>query len=312
MAVIGALGVVIGAAAQIIGKQPSEQPLWIILTATGAAVGLPAAVSQSRWWQQRSTSRQEEHRRQQERDRELHTHFAVSGRGLPSPGWQGDYFTGRTRAVSRLIAWLDGEATYPIMVVTGQPGSGKSAVLGRLIILADPDLRQQELNAADPMGLPHVSGKIDCAVHARAKDTSQILLALLQSAGLGPGIDSVEELLLAIPKFRRPLTVIIDALDEAVQPERIARELLSPLLDSSPGAGVRLLIGTRPHLLRALAAPQDAIIDLDNQEYFCSEDLVEYAQRWLPAVRSASAWLALSPVAGGWPGPVQVEVFARR
>src|SRR5262249_47049459 len=159
--------------------------------------------------------------------------------------------------------------------------SGKSAVLGRLIILADPHLRRQELKVDGLASLPPVRGKIDCAVYARAKDTSQILSALLQPAGLGPDVDSVAELLLAIPKFRRQPTVLIEGLDEAVQPERIARELLFPLLDSGPGPGVRLLIGTRSHLLRTLAVPEEAIVDLDIPDYFRPEDLVDYAQRWL-------------------------------
>jgi WD40 repeat protein len=281
MAVIGALGVAIGAAAQIVSNQNNERPLWIILIAAGAAVGLPGAVSQSPWWQQRSAVRQEERRRRQQRDRERRSHFVVKGHGMDRPSWDGSFFTGRTNAITRLIEWLNGDMAHRALVVTGQPGSGKSAVLGRLIILADAELRRKDLSIDDHSSLPQVRGTIDYEVYARAKDTTQILSALLEAAGLDLDIDSVDELLLAIPKSGRKLTILIDGLDEAVQPERVALELLRPLLDSNPGIGIRLLIGTRPHLVRKLAVPTEAIIDLDDPEYFHLEDLVEYAQRWL-------------------------------
>jgi hypothetical protein len=73
--------------------------------------------------------------------RALRAHWQPEARGLPAgegrlaAGW---HFSGRAQALARLIGHLEGDrATVPLVAVTGVPGSGKSAVLARLVTLAD-------------------------------------------------------------------------------------------------------------------------------------------------------------------------------
>jgi hypothetical protein len=103
-------------------------------------------------------------------DAQLRDHFESRARGiLPSQIREGSYFTGRMKVLGELSSWLaqsDG-ADYRARVVTGAPGSGKSAVLGRLIGLASPRLRSEwigsgatgaQLKTALPPGLAVTAG----------------------------------------------------------------------------------------------------------------------------------------------------------
>ena len=63
--------------------------------------------------------------------------------------------------------------------------------------------------------------------------------------------------------------VLIDALDEAADPPGLISGLLSPLIRRAPLARLRLLLGTRPHLLTAklLGKPEPGRylpVDLDS------------------------------------------------
>ncbi|KAB2352598.1 ATP-binding protein [Actinomadura rudentiformis] len=61
-------------------------------------------------------------------------HFAPRARGVEYPTERGSYFVGRQRAISELTEWLTSAGhTWRSVVVTGAPGSGKSALLGHLL-----------------------------------------------------------------------------------------------------------------------------------------------------------------------------------
>ena len=58
------------------------------------------------------------------------------------PAAAGQYFSGRGRVLTELVAWLTTtESDGTGRIVTGNPGCGKSAVLGRIVALSDPDYR---------------------------------------------------------------------------------------------------------------------------------------------------------------------------
>src|SRR5262249_33647399 len=114
--------------------------------------------------------------------RALKEHWDPRGRGVERaarPGW---FFTGRRQALSQLVAWLTAvpNPADNVRVITGGPGSGKSAVLARLVTMSDPWYRvgmPGPLAAGDPVAnLP--PGAIDVAVHARTAPAEEVVTAL--------------------------------------------------------------------------------------------------------------------------------------
>lgn len=86
--------------------------------------------------------------------RQARGHFDPRARGLDHLGQRGDYFTGRTTALTKLATWLKAERhDRKARVITGDPGSGKSAFVGRLLMLADPDHPARDSTPAS--ALPH-------------------------------------------------------------------------------------------------------------------------------------------------------------
>ena len=72
-------------------------------------------------------------RRDRERMAALHSHFQSRAQGL-TPSWSRRewYFTGRERVLSEIVDWIAaGDVNVRARIITGGPGSGKSAVLGR-------------------------------------------------------------------------------------------------------------------------------------------------------------------------------------
>ncbi|MBT2675108.1 WD40 repeat domain-containing protein, partial [Streptomyces sp. ISL-14] len=205
-------------------------------------------------------------------------HFDPRARGVEHLGEHGDHFVGRTAALTALARWLGGPHDRRARVVTGGPGSGKSALLGRLLLLADPDhpARAHTPTAAlPPPGLPTVP------LHARRAGLEDLTAALADALGLpGAGRD---DLLAALGRRTRPVAVVVDALDEAGtsgdgrEGVSIAHELLQPL---SALPAVRLIVGTRRPLVSALGHAT-VRLDLDQPGHFTSADVASYARSLL-------------------------------
>jgi len=181
-------------------------------------------------------------------------------------------------------------------IVTGDPGSGKSAVLGRLVMLADPEYRPSvPLGDVAPETIPP-AGAIDVVIHARNRTTEELRARLVAAAGIDA--DSVDALLAALGGNQRPLVVVLDALDEAADPARTTAELLGPLMRAAArGARLRLLVGTRrnllPDLLRGLERTT-VVLDLDTAAYLEEADVAEYARRCLLEATPKSPYLHAS------------------
>src|SRR6185369_7218190 len=105
-------------------------------------------------------------------DREAGRHWVPRGRGVTTEAERGYRFRGRTAALRQIVEWLDRpEADRRVLVVTGSPGVGKSAVLGRIVTTADARLRAR-LPADTAVRAP--LGSIACAVHAKGKTALEV------------------------------------------------------------------------------------------------------------------------------------------
>ncbi|NEB34926.1 hypothetical protein G3I62_38635 [Streptomyces sp. SID14446] len=187
---------------------------------------------------------------------DLSSHFEPRGRGVEHVHDAGSYFTGRESALERLRTYLAGPGGQGALVVTAAPGSGKSAVLGRLVL----------------------EGHSDVSVNARHQTLETLVARIASAADIRAA--STTALLKALAERRAPFRIVVDSLDEAgpagdkVEARRIAWDLLRPL-----GAVpcVRLVIGSRRELLPHIGE-QLSPIDLDSPRYADDTSTDEYVR----------------------------------
>lgn len=224
---------------------------------------------------------------------DLVDHFGPRSRGVEFESEHGLYFSGRTRVLSELTRWLTSpEGDGRGRVVTGRPGCGKSAVLGRVVALSDPGYRTRfDLEGLDPATIIP-EGCVAAAVHARHKRLDEVVERIADH--LGVAVDGSAALLQELTRRGRkgpPVVIVVDAVDEAGsdtaadagghgEPRRITRELLRPMSEIQ---GVRLLVGTRRELVTPLG-PTFRSIDLDRPGYRAEQnDVTEYVTKMLLA-----------------------------
>jgi WD40 repeat protein len=200
---------------------------------------------------------------------------------LPATQW----FTGRHAALTDLARWLGNPAATPrAVVVTGNAGSGKTALLGLLAALSDPDRAPAVPRDGLPAGLTVAEGLISETIYAGTMTTGQVRDWIAAAAGLHA--NTTQELIDGLKQLGTgALVVLIDALDEAADPSGLIRGLLGPLIRQRPG-NLRLLLGTRPHLLTTdlLGKPGTGDylpVDLDSGQYADPASIRRYIRRIL-------------------------------
>ncbi|MFE3506150.1 AAA family ATPase [Kitasatospora sp. NPDC059160] len=245
----------------------------------------------------------------------VHFLTRASGRPHDDAAMTGCLFTGRTRELDLVRAWLASDE--PLMLVTGSPGSGKSALLGVTVFLAHPQLAELSTLLTSRIPAQHRPQR-RCptlvAVHARHRSMDQVIASIraqLAPEGTAPaaaGSDekAMEELLLAAENLPEPVVLVLDAVDEASESARIVDGLLRELLyrDRADGRPLfRVLVGIRPPqagnallhddtLLRDDAMLYEArdhgvLLDLDTST--SGEDLAEDLATYLSDVLSGVA-----------------------
>lgn len=271
------LAAVLAAAAQV-AREGQPRMSSVLLVCASLLVAIPGVVAASAYGQQRraKTTKRDEITRGRIADRR--THFDTAARGVAQPHWTGTLFTGRERALRALAAWCADGSAGSLCMVVGQPGSGKSAVLGRLVELSDPTTRKTVAKGMPPNCLPPTK-----SVHVELTARGRTLLDLVTQIASEGRLEaaSVDELILGLRDRKTPLVVVLDGLNESSEPELVARELVGKLAGGEIGTGLRMVVGSRPTLLRAVGAANDEIIDLDSPDYFEPPDLAEYTRKCL-------------------------------
>jgi WD40 repeat protein len=215
----------------------------------------------------------------------------------------GTHFTGRHRELRRLSLWLDGAAGDRPVVVTGSPGAGKSALLGVLVCAAHPSLAE-EVPAVrarlDIRSCPSLNDNL-AAVHARGRDALRLVHSIADQLDLPApwrgGLPDLADLLgdedwtledivaaarqpgqagwtpwalvEAVAELSEQPVIVVDALDEALDPIAIVNELLLPLVRARRSAGeraCRLLVATRRAAKFDRVLAEADVLDLDGVE----------------------------------------------
>ncbi len=198
-------------------------------------------------------------------------------------------FVGRHTALREINAWLTAGTDLRTIVVTGDPGSGKSAVIGQLCTLSDRDWSKTVPRQGLPPDTIPSPGSITASIHARNRTSAEILQALCASAQVDEAATPGEFLQ---ARSGKPMVAAIDAIDEAVDPDRLVA-ILNSLIDAGPRTGFRMLLGTRSHILDRLSTAID-VVNLDDPKYADPDSLREYAEGRLRSV-DGSPYAAADP-----------------
>ncbi len=203
----------------------------------------------------------------------MHFLSRASGRPVGGQSLTGCLFTGREPERARLSAWLDDPAGTepPLLVVTGGPGTGKSALLGVTVCLTHPQLREITGTVRSRIPLrerPREHPRL-AAVHARRRTPRQVLESVARQLGLGAapaGGWSTAALLDRLDRRQQRAVVVVDALDEAERPEELLDRVLLPMV--AAGRLCRVAVATRPWYSRfpalfAAAREYGGPLDLD-------------------------------------------------
>jgi hypothetical protein len=228
-------------------------------------------------------------------DAQRHFVGKASGSDPEDVGW---YFTGRAEPSAQIATWI--KSTHEgVCVVTGAPGSGKSALLGRMAVLADRGSQRacQILGLHDDPAVRPPVGAFDAVIHLKGLRSPDVARAIACELKLPEqhSVAPVRDLVAALADSGRGVTILADGLDEAASDEMyfIARDILRAI-GSLPGC--KVLVGTRRDIdgrdisafgdvgplletLRPRLHPM-TVIDLQ-ADPMTEEDIAEYVARRL-------------------------------
>lgn len=221
-------------------------------------------------------------------------HFARYALGHRYLSWDADLYTGRGQALGRIVAHCTGQRDPDTpLLLTGQPGSGKSTVLARAV---------RELS---------LSFKAGVAVYARDAGITDIVRGVTQASGLPPTNEA--QLVSQIAALRpKALFIAVDALDE-MRTHRDRNESATLLRELATIPGVRVVVSTRPlvadrsptsdswrrsDVVRQLLRHrpnEDTVINLDDDQFFSVDEMSDLVEKILQgegfeSTARAQAW----------------------
>jgi hypothetical protein len=222
---------------------------------------------------------------------DIDAHWGPRARGVTTAGAPGWFFTGRAAVIRRLVEFVVGPPG--LLVVTGRAGCGKSAVLSRLVTFADLRFADEHavlLASVPPSEVPP-PGSVDVAVVATGKRAGEVVQQLAGALGLGR-LHWPPDLVQALAARGQIATVVIDAVDESPEPDRLAA-LVSDLVQTGV---VRVVVGIRspagedpedpapgPARILAKGWPGREVAAIDREPWWSDADLVAYAREVLVA-----------------------------
>ncbi|MFD4373741.1 AAA family ATPase [Streptomyces sp. NPDC058486] len=187
----------------------------------------------------------------------VHFLTRASGRLDDASAITGCLFTGRTRELTRIRSWLASDE--PLLLVTGSPGAGKSALLGVTVFLSHHQLAELStvlVGRIPAQYRPERRYPTLAAVHARHRSMDEVIASItvqLTPEDAEPAVASSEQALDELKRIAQdlpePVVLILDAVDEALESGRIVRDLLPELLGTLRSDGrsaFRALVGMRP------------------------------------------------------------------
>ncbi|MFD5755002.1 AAA family ATPase [Streptomyces sp. NPDC127044] len=233
----------------------------------------------------------------------VHFLTRASGRSDDAVAMTGCLFTGRTRELTQIRSWLARDES--LLLVTGRPGVGKSALLGVTLFLAHPQLAEMSTMLVSRIAAqyrPERRYPTLVAVHARHRGEDEVIASIL--AQLTPGDlepdasrsdNPRDELIRVASDLPEPVILILDAVDEALESGRIACDLLPELLGAQRADGrpaFRALVGMRPPLpddnrFHDWLGSHGTVLDLDTSTNV--EDLADDLSTYIADMLSSAA-----------------------
>jgi hypothetical protein len=278
-----------GVVAIVNDSTPAWQHARLFLTGDGITQFVPNP-RLDRWLRDLDLRTQALHRHRAARRTDQHEHVLPRAQGLDTATGQEDLwlFTGRHQALREACDWLRSLSGPATMVITGDPGSGKSAVLARLFVLADRKLRRRvpHLHTLPEATLPP-DQSITRFIHARGLTSDELMAGLCEACDVEE-TTSPGQLLASLTGRGTPIVVIVDAVDEAISHRTeqasglfpVVDQTLAPLIRAIGRTPLRLLLGTRRNLLPALGQPT-TLVDLDTDRYADPDSVRRYARSCL-------------------------------
>ena len=129
------------------------------------------------------------------------------------------------------------------------------------------------LSRLSPDAIPRI--EFDLVVEARNKTVDEISSSIAST--VGSASNDLGEIMSAASLAERPFLVVVDSLDEVVDPRALLQKLIFPLVQAADRVGVRFLVGTRRYFATNLTKYMDAlVIDLDETRFAEPEALMDY------------------------------------